>query len=32
MKKYKKVNIGLIGCGTIGTGVVTLINKKVSKK
>ncbi len=29
---YKKVNIGLIGSGTIGTGVVNLIRKGISRK
>ncbi len=32
MNKFKKVNVGLIGCGTIGSGVVKLIRSGVSRK
>ena len=32
MESFKNVNVGLIGCGTVGSGVVKLIKKGVSKK
>jgi len=30
--KYKNVNVGLIGCGTVGIGVVKLIGEGISRK
>ena len=32
MVKYKNVNVGLIGCGTVGIGVVKLIGEGISRK
>jgi len=32
MVKYKNVNVGLIGCGTVGVGVVKLIREGISKR
>lgn len=32
MQKYKSVNIGLIGCGIVGSGLIKLIRDRISRK